>query len=86
MKLAVPSGLVAVPTLNPTLKRWAIFKHPSGIKTEILVALDEMSPAREDPASLIKNPPALALALPPRGDGQWMALAGDKENNKAQPR
>src|SRR6266700_6211890 len=37
---AVPSGLRHLFTRYPTLKRWAIFKHPSGMKIEILVALD----------------------------------------------
>src|SRR5882724_8135485 len=31
------------PNVSTTLKRWAIIKHPSGMKNEILVALDFQS-------------------------------------------
>ena len=40
------SGLTAVLPFNPTLKRWAILKHPCGMENEILVALNETSPPR----------------------------------------
>src|SRR5579859_3391768 len=39
-----PFGTHGFPTRNPTLKRWAILKHPSGMKTQILVALDSLVP------------------------------------------
>jgi hypothetical protein len=37
---AVPSGLVDISTPNPTLKRWAILKNPSGMGSQILVTSD----------------------------------------------
>ena len=55
---AVPSGLRHPTTKYPTLKRWAIVEHPSGMNPEILVALPV-------PGRTLLRPVTGALRSPP---------------------